>query len=157
MRAIVIGFAFGFAVAGTLFAAVGPKPESDRSIHREATVAASWERTQFDCRDGTACWDVAGYQLCTDYILRFNPPMTSIVALKLMQPAGAMRDRPGVHCWTPGEDVGDETQGFLLEPADPMEPGEIYEEARMRFTAGPGGVAACRIYGEVVEFIVWEL
>ncbi len=164
----------GALVLAGVYVPVMMKPEADRSMHREAAVAAvsaGWEWTNFGCLHGTVCGETAGYQFCaedvviadgkigpiqcdgidaTSWRLAFDPPMTSLIVLWL---EGV---DPWVHCWNNPKDVGDKTLGFRLEPVEPVEPGEIYMEAGIRQTA-QGPVAACEINATVSSIVVYRL
>lgn len=163
----------------------GTKPE-DRSPHREAAPVGGWEFTTFDCLHSSICWDTAGYTLCAEgaeivdtgieefgdrslspttcgaadepsFMLRFEPLMTSIMVLELTLPTDSLLDRAKMFCWADAADVGDESLAVLLEPAQPMAPGEVLTEGRMRYESGPAGFAACRIYGVVDNFAIYAL
>ncbi len=161
-----------FALIGVSAPAL-TKPEDNRSMHREAaTVAAAWEDVDFGCLHGVVCGVTADYQFCAEgatlvdgeltaptcggvvgdsFRMTFDPPMTSLIVLSLFG------DSPAVHCWTHADDVGDESLGFLLTPVNPVEPGTIYTEGRIRTAAGPDGAVACDVFGAtVVRITIWE-
>ncbi len=152
--------------------AVAPKPETERSHREAATVAAGWEDVDFGCLHGVVCGVTADYEFCAEgaalvdgqlsaptcggvvggsFRMTFDRPMTSLIVLSLFG------DAPAVHCWTHADDVGDEALGFLLTPVNPVEPGTVYTEGRIRTLAGPDGVVACDVFGAtVVRITIWE-
>lgn len=151
-----------------------PRPER---IGEPVESPHEWQTVDFDCEPLTVCWQDAGFGYCAEdvtlvptglpefgslsiasaapcvsdeepsFLLRFDPPMDTIVVFGLTRHPDSDRDRVRLDCWRPGDIIGDPATAVVIEPPYPMEFGEVRPEGRLGGMTQFDGVAACRVYG----------